>query len=141
MKLARISFVAAVLSAAFWAAKAVAIGVAGGNDLSRLESPFFLIGFGFQVLALLALVLWWTRRRHVAVRAASMVGSIVATFVVISAFEAVLELVKPADAGWVWVEVNLWIVAAVLLTLTWRAASAARQSGTARGWAVASDFR
>lgn len=127
MNLSRISFVTALVSAGFWAAKAVAIGLAGGNDLSSLEGPLFVVGFAFHVVALVTLTLWWTRNRHVGVRALSLVGIIAATFLVISGFEWLLAAIEPADAGWVWVEVNLWIVAAVLLALTWSAVRGASQ--------------
>ncbi|NLG21388.1 MAG: hypothetical protein GX555_08185 [Actinomycetales bacterium] len=121
MNLSRISLVAAVLSAAFWAAKATAIGLAGGLGRSSLEDPLFLAGLGFHVVAVVTLVLWWTRRRHPAVRALSLVGGIAVAVAVTAAFETLLGLVKPADAGWVWGEINLWVLATVLLALTWRA--------------------
>jgi hypothetical protein len=127
MNLIRISFVSAILGAAFWAAKATVIGLAGGEGINPLEGPPFYVGFAFHVVSVLTLVLWWTRDRHLALRGLAVVGAVVASALFTTTFELLLGLVKPPNPGWVWSELNLWVVAAIMLALTWTAVRGAHQ--------------
>lgn len=117
MNTSRIALTAAVTSLVAWIAKAVAIGVAGGHDLSSLESPLFLVGLAAQVVAVVALVLAFTRGLHAVVRVAAVVAALVAVMAAVTLIDEVIQRVQPADPSWIWVEINLWVMASLVLGL------------------------
>lgn len=122
-----VAWVAAIVTAVVWSAKAVAIGVAGGLDRSPLEGPLVLLGFGTSLVAVAALGVALTASRPVALRVAAAVGAMVAWFVLLLALDAAVSAVEPSDPGWAWEEISLWVAAALLL-----GAAGAVRSGAAR---------
>lgn len=119
MRSRRIALWAALAAAASWAAKSVAISVAGGLDKSPLETPLFLTGLLFFVVAILALGMTVTAGARLWIRIAAGVGAFVVGF----AFALVVDSAvgafhsSGADRHWVWAEVNLWVSALVVLTI------------------------
>lgn len=122
MTSARIALIAAVAATTGWTVKSIAIGLAGGNDLSSLEGPFFLVGLAFCLLASAALGVALTVGRPPWQRVAAGALGPVAGLVVAGLVDAAVGAVRGPSAGrhWVLVELNLWIVAALLLALAWR---------------------
>lgn len=118
MNTAQIALAAATTSVVAWAAKSVAIWSAGGLDRSPLESPLFLVGFAANVVATVALVLVLTRSRPVVVKVAAILAVAAGIAAFIAVVDGIVQRVQPVDASWVWAEMNLWFVAAVLLALT-----------------------
>lgn len=114
---ARLTVLAALACVLFWAAKAVAIGIAGGLDRSPLESPFFLLGLLAHVTTIVLLGLLLTGGRPVVVRGLVVVGLVAAGIALDVVGAMVLESVRPADPSWVWSEINLWFGAVLVLTL------------------------
>lgn len=100
-----------------WIAKAVAIGAAGGLGRSPLEDPLFFLGFGAQLVASIALALALTAARPLVVRIGAIVGGAVVVFGFVTAVNSVIQRVQPIDASWVWGEINLWVVAVLMLGL------------------------
>ena len=113
----RIALIAAITSLVAWAAKAVAIGLAGGLDRSPLESPLFVLGLLAQVVAVFALALAFTSNRPPAARVTAVLAAPVAVVACVSVIGLIVERVQPADPSWVWAEVNLWVVAPLVLGL------------------------
>ena len=115
----RTALFAAIAAAGLWGAKTLAIGLAGGNDKSPLEGPFYLAGLAAFVLAIVALGVALTRGRPVWLRALAGLGTFVAGFAVTVAVDSTVGLFQ--DAGtqrhWVWVEFNLWVIATLTLGL------------------------
>ena len=118
----RVSFIAASAAAALWALKGLAIGVAGGLGESPLEGPFFLTGLAAFVVASVALGVAALPSRAAALRALGGLGVVVAGFALAAGVDALVSSVVPADADrhWAYTEVNLWLVAAVVLAVTLR---------------------
>ena len=129
MTASRLAVLAAVTSLVAWCAKAVAIWVAGGLDMSPLESPLFLLGLVALVVAFVALGVSMARGRSLAVKViGGAVGLLIG--VALSWLASFLAgAVIPESAGWVQEEAGLWFSAllAVGLTAAWRA-----KQGTAR---------
>lgn len=117
MDTSRIAVVAAATSLLAWFAKAVAVGVAGGPGLSPAESPLFLVGLVAAVVAVVALALTVSRGRPRLVRAAAIVAGFVTVVAVVAVVQWVIQRVQPADPAWVWAEINLWVVGALVLGL------------------------
>ena len=117
MTTSRIALIAAATSLMAWIAKAVAIGAAGGPGHSPLEDPLFFLGFGSQLVASIALALALTVARPLVVRIGAIVGGAVVVFGFVTAVNSVIQRVQPIDASWVWGEINLWVVAVLMLGL------------------------
>jgi hypothetical protein len=115
----RTALTTAIAAAGLWGAKTLAIGLAGGNDKSPLEGPFYLAGLAAFAVATVALGVALTRGRRVWLRALAGLGTLVSGFAVAAAVDATVGLFQ--DAGtqrhWVWVEFNLWVIAALTLAL------------------------
>lgn len=117
MNYSRIAVVAAITCLVAWTAKAIAIGLAGGLDRSALESPLFVVGFVASLVAGVAAALARTASRHPVARVGAVVLVLAAVYLVILGVNLVLEQTVTGDA-WVWSEVNLWVVALLLLGIT-----------------------
>lgn len=100
--------VAAVVAAAAWAVKAIAIAAAGGLDQSPLESPLFLLGLLAFLTAVVALALLVSRGRPRIVRAGAVLCAVVGSIAVTAVANAAVQLVATSD-HWIWGEVNLWL--------------------------------
>lgn len=112
-RLAQIGSVGAVLA---WAAKAVAIGIAGGLDQSPAESPLFLLGLVLALVGAAALGAAVTAGRSTLVRAVAAVAVVVPLLLVTVLAGAISGALQPdTDPHWVWGEINLWVSALVLL--------------------------
>ncbi|MEP9385149.1 hypothetical protein [Nocardioides sp. KR10-350] len=111
----RTALIASLACVASWAAKALAMALAGGLGRSPLEDPLFYVGFLALLVAAGAygasLVAHRGRWLHVAGAAGGLIGAVVVTLVAGS----LVGVLEPAHAGWVWGEVNLWVVALVVL--------------------------
>ena len=117
MTTSRIALIAAATSLVAWVAKAMAIGAAGGPGQTPWEDTLFLMGFVTQLVAFVAVALALTGSRPVAVRLGALIGGAALVFGIVTVVQLVIERVQPADASWVWGEVNLWVVAALMLSL------------------------
>lgn len=120
---ARVALLAAVTAAAGWTAKSVAIGIAGGLDLSPLEGPLFLFGLAACLTAMAALGVALTRERPLWLRIAAGVLAPVLGLLAALLVDGVVGAVRgPAEGRhWVWMEVNLWVTGLAVLGLAWRA--------------------
>jgi hypothetical protein len=118
----RVAFVGAVCAVVAWAAKATAIGLAGGLDRSPAEGPLFLIGLVSALVGAGALGAGLAFGRSPATRVLAGAATIVALVLTAGVSSFVAALLQPADPSWVWGEVNLWVSALALLTavLVWR---------------------
>lgn len=112
---ARLAVGLASLSAAGWAAKAVAIGTAGGLDLSPAEGPLFFLGLGANVAAVACLLLVLARHRPRGQRVLVALSALPLVFALGLVTRGVVWLFEPPDPHWVWAELNLWVVAVALL--------------------------
>jgi hypothetical protein len=122
MDTTRIAVIAAITSAAFWAAKAVAIGIAGGLGQSPAETPLFLVGLVFSLVAVGSLTLSVTAGRPWWARIAAIGAAIVSVVAVVALINAALEAFVSSD-HWVFAELNLWVLSlAVLAGTLWYAA-------------------
>lgn len=107
----------AAAGAALWAAKSVAIGTAGGLGRSPAEDPLFFLGLGASLVAVTCLILAWTWGWSRRVRLLAALAGLPLVFLLTVAIQAVVRLVEPDEPGWPWAEINLWVVAAVVLGL------------------------
>ena len=118
----RFAFIAASTAAALWALKGLAIGSAGGLGESPFEGPFFLAGLASFVVASVALGVAALPGRAAAIRGLAGLGVVAAGFALAAGVDTVVSSVVPPDADrhWAYTEVNLWVVAAVVLALALR---------------------
>lgn len=127
MKISRITVIASITAVSAWAAKALAIGLAGGLGESPLETPLFALG----ALALLVAVtsLGWTLAsgRPVAVRVLASVGALIAGAACSLTVLALVSAFVSSD-HWVWGELNLWVTAVALFALLTRMTKAPGES-------------
>lgn len=117
----RIAALAAVGAVIAWAAKAVAIWVAGGLDQSPLEAPLFFLGLVCMFVAFGALGAALTEGRGTGVRVLGAVGAIVVGLALSGLVETLVGVLVPDEAGWVKEEAGLWLVsgATALGLLAW----------------------
>lgn len=118
---ARVALVAALGAAGLWAAKAVAIGLAGGLDRSPAEDPLFFTGLLCALTSAFALTLDLTRGRATWLRATALVAVVPVVGVVVGVTDAAVRALAPDDS-WVWSEASLWLTAAVLVLAATRRA-------------------
>lgn len=111
--------ISATLAVALWAAKAVAIGIAGGLGRSRFENPLFLVGLLAFLVATASLGVAATRGRPLWLRVLAGIAGPVLGFLLAAAIGALVTAVEPARPGWAYEEVNLWVVAPLALGLSW----------------------
>lgn len=115
MNTSRIALIAAVTGLLAWAGKAVTIGVTG-LDAGPAEA-LFLVGLAAQLSAVVALGLAFTTGRRLGVRLAAAVAAPVVVAVLTLLVNLVIERARPANPSWVWGEINLWVMAVVVLGL------------------------
>jgi len=132
---ARIGLVAAILSACFWTAKAVAIGWAGGLGLSPAEGPLFLLGAVSHLAAVACLLLLWTRPTTPTSRKLVALAALPVVLLGAALTRTLVWLVEPDNPGWPWAEANLWFLALLVLVLS-LASRRVRTPGAAEhaGW-------
>lgn len=118
MTVRRVALVAAICALVAWAAKAVAIGVAGGLGESPAEGPLFFLGAVLMAVGTVALGLSLGAGRPLAIRVAVVLAVVVGVAVVSLVVAILVSALQPADAGWAWGEVNLWAGALALLAAT-----------------------
>jgi hypothetical protein len=114
MTAGRLAMLGATGAVVLWAAKATAIGIAGGLDRSPLEGPLFVAGLLSALVGAGALGVWLLEGRPAWVRGLGAVGAIVALVLSAGIGGSVAAALQPDDPGWVWGEVNLWVSALVL---------------------------
>ena len=119
MNSSRIAVIAATTCSIAWAAKAVAIGLAGGLDKSPAEGPLFLLGLALAVATMVALTLTVLHSRPVWQRVAAVPASLGGMVLTVAALGELLGALVPSD-HWAWYEASLWIYAAVVLGLALR---------------------
>ena len=111
----RIALIAALAAVTGWAAKSIAIGTAGGAGKSPLEGPRFFAGLVPFAVSVVVIGVALTSGRRTWVRVAAGVGAFVVGFASSVALDAAVgALIAPGvERHWVWMEVNLWVVALV----------------------------
>lgn len=109
MSAQRVATFAAIGAVAAWAAKAVAIAIAGGLDLSPAEGPLFLLGLALIVLAFGAAGLAAAAGRGPVLRALGALGGIAVGLIGFLLVEAAVGALVPSSAGWVQEEAGLWV--------------------------------
>jgi hypothetical protein len=135
----RLALWAALAAATSWAAKSVAIGLAGGLDKSPLEAPLFFAGLISFVVAVVALGTAVTSAARTWMRVVAGLGAFAVGFSLTVVVDALVGTFhgSGAERHWVWTEFNLWVAAlgalAVAITLnrssTNRYASSATETG------------
>lgn len=118
MNLTRLALVMAMLTTVFWTAKAIAIAIAGGLDLSPLEGPLFLLGMLACLVTAAVTGMALAQGRGTLARVLAAVAGVAAAAVFGAVVSVLVSLVEPAGAGWVWGEINLWVLMLALLGLT-----------------------
>lgn len=112
----RVALVAAISAVLAWAAKAVAIWIAGGLDKSPAETPLFLLGLVSAVTAAVALGIAVSTARSGAMRLVLPLLWIAAVVLVSGLLDWLVTLPEPQEnPSWVWAEMELWAVAVTLL--------------------------
>lgn len=117
MSSARIALIAAGLAAVFWAAKVVAITLAGGLGESPAEGPLFLLGLVSILVAGGSLGVALTSGRQRGVRVIGALVVIVGVMLLTGLASLVVSAVQPDEPHWVWGEINLWVGAVVVLAV------------------------
>jgi hypothetical protein len=119
MNLTRAAFVASAATTLSWTLKAVVIGAAGGSGRSPAEGPLFLLGLACAVAAavLTGMAFAVHRTTPAAKILAGALGLVVAS-VFGTAEGALVAAVQPTHPGWVWGEVNLWVLMLALLAVS-----------------------
>ena len=127
MTAGRLAVLAAIGAVVAWAAKGVAIAVAGGLDESPLEAPLFLVGMLLLTIALAAFGVAVTVGRPTWLRALAAVGAVVVGVMVTIVVQEALKSILPDSTDWVQEEAGLWLgslLIAGLVILTSRGATA-----------------
>lgn len=105
----------------------MAIGVTGLDG--GLAEALFLVGLAAQLVAVVALGLAFTTGRRLGVRIAAAVAAPVVVAVLTLLVNLVIERAQPSNPSWVGGEINLWVIAVVVLGL---AIAAGRRSYAGR---------
>lgn len=113
----RVAVASAGLAVTLWAAKSVAIGLAGGLGRSPAENPLYLAGLACFLVAAFSLGFALTRGRPVVLRVAAGALGPVLGFALAVTIDAALRSIRPPHASWVWTELNLWVIAPLALIL------------------------
>lgn len=114
MTAGRVAMIGAAGAVVLWAAKATAIGIAGGLDKSPLESPLFAAGLVSALVGAGALGAWVLAGRPAWLRVLGAVAAVVLLMLSALIGGSVAAALQPEDPSWVWAEVNLWVSAVVL---------------------------
>jgi hypothetical protein len=118
MNITRIAIAASVATVALWTAKTIAIALAGGLGRSPLEGPLFLLGLVSCVVAAVTTGIAVGRPRRTAGRIAWELAGFLVIALLGTAAGAVVTAVQPSSPGWVWGEINLWVMALAVLTIS-----------------------
>lgn len=120
MNSSRVALIATFAAVVSWTLKSVAIGTAGGLDKSPFEGPLFLAGLTFFLIGVAALGVVVTRGRPGWVRVAGGVVAPILGFGLALGVDAFVAAMRPESPSrhWVWAEVNLWVMAAGVLTFS-----------------------
>lgn len=118
MTITRLALVLSLATTLAWTAKALAIAAAGGLGRSPIEGPLFLLGLGLAVVAAVVTGLALSSGRRPLVRTLAVVAVVAVVSVLGTVAQLAAQALQPARPGWVWGEVNLWVVALALLVLS-----------------------
>ncbi len=119
-------------AAVLWAAKAVAIGSAGGLGRSPAEAPLFFLGMICWAVAVVTGGLGLSRGRSAGVRVLAVLAAVAAAALFTLLISAAVVAVQPDRPSWIWGEVNLWVLAIVTLVVAFGAVGAhSRRSSAA----------
>ena len=128
MNTTRISLIAATTAVVAWAAKAVAIGTAGGLNKSPFEGPFFLVGLAAFVVAVSVLGVSLAGHHGWLARIGAVVAAIVGTVVVTALTGIAVDALVPSD-HWAFYELNLWLISTGVLAVgAWHASRESRRA-------------
>lgn len=116
MTITRITMIGAVVAVSAFAAKALAIWIAGGLGKSPIEDTLFFVGFVALVVGLASLGWTLAGRRPIAVRVLASVATVVAAIASSTIVGTVVSALASSDS-WAWGEVQLWFPAVVLLLI------------------------
>ena len=114
----RIGTLAGSVTMVAWATKAVTIAAAGGLNKSPLEGPLFLLGLASMLVACAALGVSTVARRGHWIRALTGAVTIVTAIGASLVINWAVGRVEPEHPGWAWGEVNLWVLALVVLAVS-----------------------
>jgi hypothetical protein len=117
MKLTRLALITSVLTSVVWTAKAIAIAIAGGLGRSPVEGPLFLVGLVTCVVAAAVTGMAVAHPRSTSRRVFAAAVGIVAAAVYGTLEGALVSTISPAHPGWVWGELNLWVLMLTILAL------------------------
>lgn len=115
MNLTRLALVTSGLTCVLWTAKAISIAIAGGLGKTPAEGPLFLLGLLACVLAAAVTGMALADRRTTAGQGLAAVGGIAAAVVYGALEGSLISAIQPDHPGWVWGEVNLWILMLTIL--------------------------
>jgi hypothetical protein len=118
MNLTRAAFVASAATALAWTLKAVVIGAAGGSGRSPAEGPLFLLGLACAVAAAVLTGMGFAVHRTTPAKVLAGALGLVVASVFGTAEGALVAAVQPTHPGWVWGEVNLWVLMLALLAVS-----------------------
>ena len=119
MNLTRTALAATIATTAFWTAKAVAIGIAGGLGRSPLENPLYLVGLACCAVAATTTGISLSRPTFLSGLVGAVLGFVLVGVLAVGV-GAVVTAVQPAHPGWAWTEVNLWAIFLALLAVNLR---------------------
>jgi hypothetical protein len=117
MNLNRLAVTASVVTTVLWTAKAIAIGIAGGLGRSPAEGPLFFLGFLAFIAATVLTGMALARRRTRAGYALAAVVAVVVAVVYGALEGALISALQPRHPGWVWGELNLWVLMSTVLAV------------------------
>lgn len=112
---AQLALAAAAASAALWAAKAAVAALTGGNSDSPMATVLFLLGMVAHASALILLMVSWLPSRGLASRVLASIAGVLLGGVLTFVVNLLIGAIQPADPHWVWGELNLWVIATVVL--------------------------
>lgn len=115
METTRIPLVLALGALTAWSAKAVTVGLDDGAD-SGTATALMVIGLAFALAAGVAVALALSRGRPGRHRFAAVVVGLVAGPAIALPLNLAIESVVESD-HWAWAEVNLWVMAIVLVAV------------------------
>ena len=118
MDTSRIPLICALGALASWTVKAVTVGLDGGAD-STLASVLMAVGLAFALAAGVGVAAILSRGLSVWRRAGAMVLGVVTGPALGLTLNLAIESVVESD-HWAWAEVNLWVMAVLLVAVASR---------------------
>ena len=128
MDTSRIPLICALGALASWTAKAVTVGLDGGAD-STLASVLMVVGLTFALAAGIGIAVILSRGLSAWRRAAALVLGVVTGPAVGLTLNLAIESVVESD-HWAWAEVNLWVMAVLLVAVAFRVGRRGRAGAT-----------